>query len=61
MTYSPVHRCECPLCQSSELHPEQAFHHHINLFFSRLNEPQRRWFVALEAMVGSIYWRKSPA
>jgi hypothetical protein len=46
----PVHHCECPLCQSSEPHPEQTFHHHINLFLSRLNEPQRRWFVALEAL-----------
>ena len=50
MTHSRVHRCECPLCQSSEPHPEQAFHHHMNVFLSRLNEPQRRWFVALEAM-----------
>jgi hypothetical protein len=50
MTHSPVHRCECPLCQSAEPHPDQAFHHHVNVFLSRLNEPQRRWFVALEAM-----------
>ncbi|MCW2763297.1 MAG: hypothetical protein JWR85_3498 [Marmoricola sp.] len=50
MTYSPVHRCECPLCQSREPHPDEAFHHYMNVFLSRLNEPQRRWFVALEAM-----------
>ena len=50
MSHTPVHRCECPLCQSPEPHPERAFHHHINLFLSRLNEPQRRWFVALEAL-----------
>lgn len=50
MTYFPVHRCECPLCQSREPHPDQAFHHHINVFLSRLNEPQRRWFGVLEAM-----------
>ncbi len=50
MTHSPVHHCECPLCQSPAPHPDQAFHHYINLFLSRLNEPQRRWFVALEAL-----------
>jgi hypothetical protein len=38
------------------LHPrkrrnrDQAFHHHNNLFLSRLYEPQRRWVVALEAL-----------
>jgi hypothetical protein len=31
-------------------HPDCAYHHQINLFLSRLNEPQRRWFAALEAM-----------
>jgi hypothetical protein len=50
MTHSPVHRCECPLCQSAEPRPDQAFHHRMNAFLSRLNEPRRRWFVALEAM-----------
>jgi hypothetical protein len=50
MTHSPVHHCECPLCQSAEPQPDQAFHHHMNVFISRLNEPQRRWFAALEAM-----------
>jgi hypothetical protein len=40
----------CPLCQLPEPHPEQAFHHYMIVFLSRLNEPQRRWFVALEAM-----------
>jgi hypothetical protein len=50
MTYSSVNRCECPICQSREPHPDQSFHHHMNVFLSRLNEPQRRWYVALEAM-----------
>jgi hypothetical protein len=50
MTHSPVVHCECPLCQSAEPHPDQAFHHHMNVFLGRLNEPQRRWFVALEPM-----------
>ena len=50
MNHAPVHQCECPSCRSAEPHPDQAVHHHINLFLSRLNEPQRRWFVALEAL-----------
>jgi hypothetical protein len=29
--------------------PEQRHPHQINVFMSRLNEPQRRWFAALEA------------
>lgn len=39
-----------PCCQSAQPHPDQAIHHHMNLFLSRLNEPQRRWFLALEAL-----------
>jgi len=44
-----IHQCECALCQQSESHPEQAQHQQMNLFMSRLNEQQRRWYVALEA------------
>lgn len=40
-----VHVCECSACQDGE----QEFHHEINLFVSRLDEQQRRWFAALEA------------
>lgn len=50
MAHLSVHRCECPRCQSPEPHPDQAFHHYMNVFLSRLNEPQLRSFVALEAM-----------
>ena len=44
-----VHECECPQCQQAVAYPDQARHHRINLFLSRLNEQQRRWYVALEA------------
>jgi hypothetical protein len=44
-----VHKCECEVCQQSESHPEQAVHQQMNLFMSRLNEQQRRWYAALEA------------
>jgi hypothetical protein len=44
-----IHQCECEVCQQSELHPEQALHQQMNLFMSRLDEQQRRWYAALEA------------
>jgi hypothetical protein len=50
MTPSPVHPCGCPKCRSRQHHPDRAWHYQINLLMSRLNEPQRRWFAALEAL-----------
>ncbi len=44
-TVVELHVCECTSCQNGE----QELHHEINLFVSRLDEQQRRWFVALEA------------
>lgn len=32
-----------------EEHPDQLFHQQMNLFLSRLDEQQRRWYVAMEA------------
>jgi len=46
----PVHRCECAKCRTHKPYADRAYHHQINLFLSRLNEPQRRWFAALEAL-----------
>lgn len=46
---SAIHQCECEVCQQSERHPDQALHHQMNLFMSRLDEQQRRWYAALEA------------
>lgn len=48
MPSSIVHPCGCPRCRADEPHADRALHQHINLLFSRLNEQQRRWFVALE-------------
>jgi len=40
-----VPRCECETCRTG-VDPATARHHQqINLFLSRLNEPQRRWYV----------------
>jgi Rhodopirellula transposase DDE domain len=49
MSASVVHPCRCPACRASAPHPDQALHRQINLFVSRLDEQQRRWFAALEA------------
>jgi len=49
MTSSGPHVCQCPLCQQSAGHPERELHRQMNLFLDRLDEQQRRWFVALES------------
>jgi hypothetical protein len=43
------HRCQCPQCQQEADHPDKQRHRQMNLFLSRLDEQQRRWYVALEA------------
>lgn len=52
MCRTDVHACQCPVCQSEpsdESASVQALHHQMNLFLSRLNEQQRRWYAALES------------
>lgn len=49
MPHRPVHQCECARCQSGEDRPDKILHHRMNVFFSRLDEQQRRWYAALEA------------
>jgi len=44
-----VHQCQCPNCQQPGEHPDKELHYQMNLFLSRLDEQQRRWYVALEA------------
>ncbi len=44
-----VHICQCPTCHDGSAHPDVARHRQINVFANRLNEQQRRWFVALES------------
>jgi hypothetical protein len=46
-TKTRIHQCECRICEA-ESDPEIARQHRqMNLFLSRLNEPQRRWYVGL--------------
>ena len=49
MTAEPIHLCQCPNCRQSDDHPDKKLHHQMNLLLSRLDEQQRRWYVALEA------------
>lgn len=49
MSATTVHHCTCAVCRSAEPHPGQTLHRQINVFVSRLDEQQRRWFAAFEA------------
>jgi hypothetical protein len=49
MSAPEVHQCECSTCQQHMLHPDQVLHRQMNLLLSRLDEQQRRWYVAVEA------------
>ncbi len=44
-----VYQCRCPICQQPGNSLVKQQHTQMNLFLSRLNEQQRRWYVALEA------------
>ncbi len=44
-----VHKCQCPICRQKTDDPKKELHNQINLFLSRLDEQQRRWYVALES------------
>lgn len=41
-----VHACECAICQAGQDQAVIAHHRHLNLVVSRLEEAQRRWYVA---------------
>jgi hypothetical protein len=43
------HQCQCPDCQQPGEHPTKELHRQQNQFLERLDEQQRRWYVALEA------------
>jgi hypothetical protein len=49
VTPNDVLNCQCPLCQGGADHPERERHRQLLLLLSRLDENQRRWFVALES------------
>lgn len=49
MPISMPHICQCADCQSAGEHPDKKLHLQMNLLLSRLDEQQRRWYVAVEA------------
>ena len=49
MSSSAVRVCQCPSCEQDAPHPDRERHRQMNIFLSRLDEAQRRWYVALEA------------
>jgi hypothetical protein len=49
MSKKIVHQCECANCRQPGDHPDKELHHQMNLLLSRLDEQERRWYVALEA------------
>jgi hypothetical protein len=49
MPISEVHVCQCPNCRQSGDHADKKLHQQMNLLLSRLDEQQRRWYVAVEA------------
>lgn len=44
-----VHECQCAACREGKEHPARRLHEQMNVFLSRLDEQQRRWYVALES------------
>lgn len=44
---SKIHQCACDACQAGNDAEIVQHHRQMNLFLSRLNEPQRRWYVGL--------------
>ena len=42
-----IHQCECDVCTAGGDAATVRYHQQINLFLSRLNEPQRRWYVGV--------------
>jgi hypothetical protein len=49
MPASDVPACQCPRCRDGTEHPDRVLHHQMNMLLSRLDEPQRRWYAAVEA------------
>lgn len=49
MSSTNITVCQCSLCREGIEHPDQEMHRQMNLFLSRLDESQRRWYVALES------------
>src|SRR5947209_13306263 len=49
MPAETIHECGCGPCTRDEVHPDREYHRHMNLLLSRLDEQQRRWYLAVES------------
>src|SRR2546425_6150550 len=49
MPVETIHECGCGPCTRHEAHPGREYHRHMNLLLSRLDEQQRRWYLAVES------------
>src|ERR687886_2533404 len=45
----PVRSCQCARCEIAAPHPDREYHRQMNLLLSRLDEQQRRWYLAVES------------
>ena len=43
-----IRQCQCPDCLQDGEHPNKELHRQMNLLLNRLDEQQRRCYVALE-------------
>lgn len=46
---SEIYECRCAVCLEGKERAVSQQHHQMNVFLSRLDEQQRRWYVALES------------
>jgi hypothetical protein len=44
-----VRSCQCVRCQLTSPHADREYHRQMNLLLSRLDEQQRRWYLAVES------------
>jgi hypothetical protein len=49
MPAEAIHGCECGPCRRGEDHASREYHRQMNLLLSRLDEQQRRWYLAVES------------
>jgi hypothetical protein len=49
MPKSAVRTCQCVNCRQETSHPDQELYRQMNLLLSRLDEQQRRWYVAVKS------------
>ncbi len=49
MSAMKIYACECPHCQQGTFPQINLHEKEVNLFLSRLDEQQRRWYAAMES------------